>query len=80
MSLIDTYRGTLKSLFCGDTKRLLVTTEYGANLIKNVFTQKELLDMEILCISTLGDYGMFKQFKKNTHEVVFLLNLKKTLI
>jgi hypothetical protein len=73
MSLIDTYRGTLKSLFYGDKKRLLVTTEYGANLIKNVFTQKELLDMEILCISILGDYGIFKQFKKNTHEVVFFV-------
>lgn len=73
MSIIDGYRATLKFLFSGDIKRIIITTMDGLGLIKNVFTQKELLDMEILGVFALGDLGVFENFKKNNHEVVFFV-------
>lgn len=73
MSLVNVCRATLKSLFCGDTKRLIVTTSYGLELIKNSITQKELLDMEVLGIFLLGDNGIFSNPDLNVHEIIFFV-------
>lgn len=73
MSLVNACRATIKLLFSGDTKRLIITTNYGLELIKNSVTQKELLDMEILGIFLLGDNGIFDNPDLNTHEVIFFV-------
>ena len=73
MSLIDTYRSTLKSLICGDVKRIIITTQYGTSLIKQVFSQKELLDMEISGIFLLGDLDVLNKFATSVYEIVFFV-------
>lgn len=73
MSLIDKYRATLYNLFKGDTIRILITNEYGFELITNVFSQKEMLDMEILGVFLLGDIDVFSKIKKTNYETIFFI-------
>ncbi len=73
ISLVNIYRSTLKSLFYNGNKRTIISTKYGHELIKNAFTQTELLEMEILGIFLFGDNGVFINSDINVHEFVFFV-------
>lgn len=76
MSLIDKYRATLYTLFKGSISRILITNRYGFDLITNVFSQKEMLDMEILGVFILGDNNVFElidEQKYGLYEIIFFI-------
>jgi len=56
MSILNTYRSTLGSfLSCGTSTKILVTTEQGFELIKNVFSPKNILDCKIAGTCLIND-------------------------
>lgn len=73
MSLVSIYKSTLRSLFDNNTKRLIITTEYGHNLISNIFSQKDLLDIQIVGLFKLGDKEILKNTQINMYEKVFFV-------
>lgn len=79
MSIIEICRSTLKSLLCGNTKRVVMTTVYGWTLIKNTFSHLELLEMEILGIYELSDVGVFSRPELNVHNFVFFIESHEDL-
>lgn len=56
MSILNTYKSTLGSfLSCGTNTKILVTTEQGFELIKNVFSPKNILDCKIAGTCLISD-------------------------
>lgn len=75
MSLIHIYRTTLKTLFSNNDNKnkIVMTTNFGIELIKNSLTAKELLDLQILGIFLLEDNKFFYNPDLNKHEIIFFV-------
>ena len=84
MSLINTYRTTLKTLFGSDgvkavDKKIIITTEFGIELIKNSLSATELFEMEIIGIFLLGDNGIFSNSQLNIYKLIFFVEDEKNI-
>lgn len=72
MSLINSYKLTVHGILKGSQKRILITTQFGFNLIKNVFSQKEMLDMEILGSFLIDDPSLYVS-EIFDHEIIYFI-------
>lgn len=73
MSYITQYKSTLESQLKGKSNRILLVDENGYQIICNLFSQEEMLGMNILGVLRIEDKDLLKADNLFENEIVFFV-------
>lgn len=76
MSYITQYKSTIESKLKGTSNRILLVDESGYQIICDLFSQEEILEMNILGVLKIEDKDLLKADKLFENEIVFFVKNK----